>query len=125
MQYLTLIHCIEWPTAQHFTTFVASASFQEFAAQLKEFATGPPDLKLFDTDDLSAVFGSSHSVFEYLVIKPKDASEANVQALLQKLRSSLLQLGTTATSVGVSTNQETLEIAVVGVYASDAVSSSC
>ncbi|KAI8627009.1 hypothetical protein F5Y19DRAFT_477901 [Xylariaceae sp. FL1651] len=112
---------LEWPAAQYFTDFVASPGFQGLMGTFREkgYATGPPSLKLFDAGDLSVVFGS-HTVLEYLAIKPQDASDANVQGVRQKLESSLQKLGSPRAVVGSSTNLDAKEIAVVGVYASDA-----
>ncbi len=88
----------------------------------ERYADGPAELKLFEVGDgVSSLFGSD-TVLEYLVIKPKDASEASVQNVLQQLQSRLPQFGTAKVVVGGSSNLETREIALVGLYASDAVS---
>ncbi|KAI0912155.1 hypothetical protein F4824DRAFT_496600 [Ustulina deusta] len=111
----------EWPAVQNFKDFVASAGYLEFGGKMKQrYADGPAELKLFEVGDgVSSLFGSD-TVLEYLVIKPKDASEASVQNVLQQLQSRLPQFGTAKVVVGGSSNLETREIALVGLYASDA-----
>ncbi|TGJ80307.1 hypothetical protein E0Z10_g8455 [Xylaria hypoxylon] len=110
---------LEWPSIQHFKDFVVSTSYKEFGAELKNFAYGPPELKLFDADKSLSIFGLD-TVVEYLVIKPKDASEASVQNALHKLQSGLSQLGASKVAIGSSSNLDSQEIALVSSYASDA-----
>ncbi|KAI3327202.1 hypothetical protein HD806DRAFT_386263 [Xylariaceae sp. AK1471] len=116
---------LEWPTAQHFKTFISSPGFHKFIGELQEkkAATGPPELKLFDydssSDEVSSIYKSPYTVLEYLVIKPTNASEASVHDLLQKLRSGFGSPSAAAV-IGSSSNLDTQEIAVVGLYASDA-----
>ncbi|TRX94087.1 hypothetical protein FHL15_005165 [Xylaria flabelliformis] len=117
---------LQWPTAQHFKDFVASPGYLEFAAKLKEkFAAGPAELKLFESgSEVSQLFGQGaegETVVEYVMVKPKDASEAGVDSVLQKLQSGLSQLGSAkAAAVRKSSNLDTQEIALVSLYASDA-----
>ncbi|KAI0869127.1 hypothetical protein GGS24DRAFT_174237 [Hypoxylon argillaceum] len=111
---------LEWPHAQKFKDFVASSAFLEFASSLKDLVYGPPELKLFDASgDISSLFGTE-TTLEYLVVKPKDASEASVQRLLQKLQADLPQLSSSKAAVANSSNLDTREIAIVSLYASDA-----
>lgn len=113
----------EWPTTQHFQDFIASPGFLAFAGEVKEkYAVGPPELKLFEVgSDVSSLFGSE-TVLEYIIVKVKDDSEAGVQSVLQKLQSGLSQLGTPKAAVRKSSNLPTQEIAIVSLYARDAVS---
>lgn len=49
----------EWETAQHFHDFLATPQFQAFGAQVKPFATAPPQPQIFETDlSPSTVFSS-------------------------------------------------------------------
>ncbi|KAI1110362.1 hypothetical protein F5Y14DRAFT_455097 [Nemania sp. NC0429] len=114
---------LEWPDAKHFHDFVGSQSFADFQLKLKEtVAAGPAVLKVFDPtdDDVSAVFRPASAVLEYLVVKPKDASPAGVQALLGKVQASLPRFGTAQVALGTSVNLEAQEIGLLSVYASDA-----
>ncbi|GAP89974.1 hypothetical protein SAMD00023353_4400830 [Rosellinia necatrix] len=119
---------LEWESARYFDAFVASADFAEFAGELKaKYAAAPARPTLFDPadggDELSSIFGGDAVVVEYLAVKPRDASEAGVEAVLTKLRSGsggLARFGAPRVAVGSSANLETREVAVVGVYASDA-----
>ncbi|KAJ8107292.1 hypothetical protein ONZ43_g6779 [Nemania bipapillata] len=111
---------LEWPHIQKFKDFIVSPAYLGFAGQVKDIAYGPPELKLFDvSDDISSIFGSE-TTLEYLVVKPKDTSEASVKSLLQKLQSNLPQFGAAKAAAASSLNLETQEIAVVGLYTSDA-----
>ncbi|KAI0487202.1 hypothetical protein F4859DRAFT_245964 [Xylaria cf. heliscus] len=114
---------LEWPTSQHFKDFVASPGYLEFSRKMGEkYAAGPPELKLFDTgSDVSSLFGSkTKSVLEYIVVKPKDGSEAGVQSVLQRLQSGLPQVGSSRAVARKSSNLATQEIALLILYGSDA-----
>ncbi|KAI1420712.1 hypothetical protein F5Y12DRAFT_719235 [Xylaria sp. FL1777] len=116
-----LVLVLEWLAVEDFKNLVASASFLEVVGKLKErYTDGPGGPKLFEVDGgLSSLFGSD-TVLEYLVIKPKDASEAGLKSVLQKIQSRLPQPGTAQVAVGSSVNSETQEIALVSLYPSDA-----
>ncbi|KAI0415756.1 hypothetical protein F5X98DRAFT_210465 [Xylaria grammica] len=112
---------LQWPSAQHFRDFVASAAFAEFSSGLKQYSYGPAELKLLDVaGDGTSIYGKDTAVIEYLAVKPKDASEAGVQSALKKLQSGLSHFGTEKVVVGSSINLETQEIAVVSAYTSEA-----
>ncbi|KAI1258994.1 hypothetical protein F5Y18DRAFT_322120 [Xylariaceae sp. FL1019] len=112
---------LEWLQIQDFHEFVASDGFQGFVGLLKGkgLLQGPPDLKIFDTENPSQLF-ASHPVLEYLVIKPKNTSDATGENILHNLKSHLATLGSSKAVVGTSANLEPKEIAAVGLYTSDA-----
>jgi len=121
----------EWPSAEHFQTFISSAPFLSVMGAVKEkYADGPPVLKLFDYahhDDhstkLASIFGQD-TVLEYLVIRPKDDTEAGVEHVMKKLQQSRLasELGTQRVAVGKSSNVQTVEIAVLAAWENETVS---
>ncbi|KAI1299739.1 hypothetical protein F5Y03DRAFT_246697 [Xylaria venustula] len=117
-----LILLLEWDAVENFKNFVASSGFLEFAGKLKESAapgSAPP--KLFDVDNGVSSLFTSDTVLEYLVIKPKDASEASAKSILEKIQSKIPQPGTAQVVVGKGiVNTETGEIALVSLYASEA-----
>ncbi|KAI1120787.1 hypothetical protein F5Y10DRAFT_116586 [Nemania abortiva] len=110
---------LEWPSVEHFQKFITSQPFLDFGGKLKAYVDGPPNLKLIDVEgDVSHLFGSE-TVFEYIAIKPKDASEAGVKKILQQLQAGRSHFGTSKMAFGASSNLETQEIAVVILYGSD------
>ncbi|KAI1203586.1 hypothetical protein F5X97DRAFT_283571 [Nemania serpens] len=114
---------LEWPDATYFQNFVASPGFAEFQGKLKEkIAAGPAVLKLFDAadDDVSGVFQPDHSVLEYLAIKPRDASPASVQGLVEKVQAGLPGFGTAKVALGSTVNLEAQEIGLLSLHANDA-----
>ncbi|KAI0400072.1 hypothetical protein F4802DRAFT_602389 [Xylaria palmicola] len=124
---------LQWPTAQHFRDFISSPGFLEFKTQLEPFAAAPPELKPFavappplklfeDAEgDVPSLFGvPGDAVLEYLVIRPRDPSEAGAQGVLQQLRSGLAHLGARGAALGTTSNLATREIGLVSLYASDA-----
>ncbi|KAI0517621.1 hypothetical protein F5B22DRAFT_603555 [Xylaria bambusicola] len=120
----TAAYFFQWTSVQHFKSFVVSPEYREFGSQVKKggYASGPADLRLIDfPEDSSWIFGSN-TVAEFLIIKPKDASESSVQNVLQKLQSGLPQFNDSKAVVGSTLNLERQEVAVVSSYASDAVS---
>ncbi|KAI0149609.1 hypothetical protein GGR57DRAFT_504787 [Xylariaceae sp. FL1272] len=112
---------LEWPEIQDFHNFVASDGFQGFIGLLKSkgLVQGPTELKIFDAENPSQLF-ASHPVLEYLVIKPRNTSNATGEDVLHQLKSQLAILGSSKAVVGSSTNLEPKEIAAVGLYTSDA-----
>ncbi|KAK5627060.1 hypothetical protein RRF57_002775 [Xylaria bambusicola] len=108
---------LEWPSPQHLRDFVASPELLEHRVKMKPYVDGPTDVKLFniDSDDISSFFAVD-ALVEYLVVKPRDTSEAGVQSVSQYLQS---ELGSAKAMVGSSSNLETREIAVVSIFASD------
>ncbi|KAK5627461.1 hypothetical protein RRF57_003176 [Xylaria bambusicola] len=118
----TAAYFFQWTSLPHFKSFVVSPEYREFGSRVKEggYASGPAELRLIDlSEDLSSIFGSN-AVAECLIIKPKDASEAGVQNVLQKLQSGLPQFGASKAVVGSTLNLERQEVVVVSSYASDA-----
>ncbi|KAF2970511.1 hypothetical protein GQX73_g3029 [Xylaria multiplex] len=114
----TDILLLQWPTFQHFKDFIASPDYHEFSSGVKEggYASGPPDLRLFDVaDEPSSLFGSN-TVIEYLTVRPKDISELGVQSVLKKLQSELPKFGTSKVVVGSSLNLEPKQFALARVH---------
>lgn len=86
----------------------------------------PSRPKIFAVPEgVDPVFAAASAAIQYVAVRPRDASDAGVQAALKTLKASLSRFagaGARGAVVGESLNTETKEIAVVGVYDSDAVS---
>ena len=107
---------IEWPSASSFYNFIESPGFAEFKVDLKPYATGPPELKLFETntgvDELL-----QHQVLEILLIRPRDATKLGaIASLLEEVEAGVKQTHGAYMIHGASLNVAAREIVVFGAY---------
>lgn len=87
-------------------------------AAIKPYATGPPQLNLFETNDGSHLFSSG--ILEVLLISPKSAED--VRAILNKVQLSLDKANDSISVYGSSLNLPEKKIAIMRVFTSNAVS---
>ena len=108
---------LEWPAASNFYKFIESPGFAQFKKDLKDFASGPPDLKLFETNSgVGALL--EDLVLELLIINPKNKTEQALNAFLEKIASDTRKTNGLYTIHGSSLNLEEKQILILGSYKS-------
>ncbi|KAI1464521.1 uncharacterized protein F4812DRAFT_462579 [Daldinia caldariorum] len=110
---------IEWPEASYFYKFVQSASYEEYKAAATPFAAGPPDLNVFETNPGSHIF-DGRPILDILLIKPKNPSDEEAEAVLKKVQATLEKLNDTEGVYGSTVNLPEKKITVVRAIADKA-----
>ncbi|KAK6951705.1 hypothetical protein Daesc_006228 [Daldinia eschscholtzii] len=110
---------LEWPELSYFYKFVESPGYAEYKAAATPFASGPPDLNVFETNPGAHLF-AGRPLLDILLIKPKNPSDEEAQNILKKVQSTLEKLNDTEAVYGSSLNLPQKKITIVRAIADKA-----